>query len=226
MRNDDDPQGFIARVEAARSQAGLGRNAFSTAIDQGGAYWSVWITRHKDRGGFPAGNVMAKMSRVLGVSMEYLLGSESGAPSPEIQIVALADLLARIGARPVADGEGHPMATRGEAGSPNHRAGRGRRPAIPARLQRVAVTGRGLEPLVVVGDVVHADIRRAPGPGELALAVRAPDAVIVRFVRERDGVRLLEDLDGATTTLDGQTRIIGQVVAVLLTTARLLERRA
>ncbi len=69
-----DPVGFIARVEAAREARGLGMYEFSQAIGQGDSYWSVWMNRHKGRGGFPRGDVMAAMARVLNVSNDYLLG--------------------------------------------------------------------------------------------------------------------------------------------------------
>jgi hypothetical protein len=235
----DDPEGFIERVESARERAGLGRYAFSAAIEQGDSYWSVWITRHKDRGGFPAGNIMAKMCGVLGVTMDYLLGTEAngqGAESvPEIQTASLADLLVRIGARPVADqyvedakgSAGRPVSRIGEPSSASHyRATRGSN--APERIQLVGVADRGMERLIFAGDLVHVDTGRVPAIGDIAVAVRFHDETIVRFLRERDGRRFLEGLDGTTVPLDQDTRVIGPLVALQISAARLLReaRRA
>jgi len=179
---------------------------------------------------------MAKICRVLDVSMEYLLGtegSERGAePVPEIQTVPMADLLARIGAQPATGGYGtspNASAERRAAylhhGAGGSRARGGRADASPARIQVVEVVGRCMERLIFAGDLAHVDTQRTPNPGDIAVAVRFRDEIVVKFLRERDGRRFLEGVDGTTVPLDQFTRIVGPMVALQISTARLLREQ-
>ncbi len=228
-----NPAGFVARVEAAREKHGLGVYDFSEKLDLAGSYWSSWMSRHKKRETFPSGDIMAKMTEVLGVSMDYLLGKSMGNPTPaslpEIQTVPLAALLRRVGAQPVYGEYVEDLkASAGRRGSripqgfDESRPRKGRAGKTPERIQVVEVEGHCMETLIYPGDLVHVDTQRTPAIGDITVAVRFHDETIVKFLREKEGHQFFEGVDGTIVPLDQYTRILGPMVWLQISTARLL----
>lgn len=214
----DDPKGFIARVEEAREQKGLGRYEFSSAIGQGDSYWSVWITRHRERGGFPQGGIMSAMAETLGVSMDYLLGKQATDKLPEIQTTPLAELLRRAKAWPY---RGRPIeglkASAGKGsripqGFDESRPKTGRKKGEPDPIQNIEVEGECMVDLLYPGDIVVVDTRQTPDIGDVVVGMRFHDEVLVKFLREHEGRQYLESKDGQIIPLDQYIRLLGPAV--------------
>lgn len=201
-----DPKGFIERVEQAREKKGLGRYAFSLAIDQADSYWSVWISRHRKSGGFPSGDVMERMTRVLGVSMDYLFGKdrpeqpEDKPPEP----LPWDELLRRIGAEPLDEDEDDIpiyedlVAHAGRGGSfpgdiidalPTYEE-RKKGKKLKERF-RLRIHGRCMMPEINPGDVLLFDKAIAVQVGKVVVALVNMEETVVRRVAEIDGYRVL-----------------------------------
>lgn len=230
-----DPRGFISRVETAREDAGLGVYEFSDVIGQAPSYWSSWMSRHRARGGFPKGDIMAVMADKLHVSMDYLLGKDVPDSPPAIQTAPLADLLKRIRAVPnLRLTEDRPLAHAGRDGAPLLQGFDESRPRRPApkgkskkdkdveRFQDVEVIGHCMETVLYPGDVVTVDTRVLPNFGDVVVGMRFHDEMLIKFLRTKDEHQYLESKDGQVIPLDQYIRILGPVVFVQVSIRRLL----
>lgn len=205
---------------------GLQVYEFSEAIDQAGSYWSQWKNRHKVRETFPRADILMSMKSVLGVSLNYLLGlpdAEGEDPfdeeTPEIQTVSLAELLARVGAKPVVGDyvEGLKLSAGPGSRVPDGfddarpRKGKGK---TPERIQVIEVEGQCMEPVLYAGDKVLVDTWQMPAIGQVVAAVRFHHDSIVKFLREKDGHQFFAGMDDTVIPLDQYTRVIGPVIDV------------
>lgn len=215
-----DPKGFIVRVEAAREALGLGPYELSERIGKGQSYWSVWVNRHRERGGFPAGDVMAALADVLQVSNDYLLG-RTEASIPEPPRVTLEELLSRIGAEPVPVDDTYLIEDFAVSAGPGTAVPqdfddtiprRRRRKKGPEGVFRVRVRGRCMEPEIHQGDVIYFDTTLTPKPGQVVIAVVEDEESVIKRLVERDGRRCLESLDGRSIEIDARVRIVGVAV--------------
>jgi len=138
---------------------------------------------------------------------------------PEIQTIPLAELLGRVGARPVYGEyvEGLKLSAGPGAKVPQgfdeSRPRKGKNKEVE-RIQIIEVEGHCMENVLHPGDKVLVDTQRMPSIGEITAAVRFHHDSIVKFLREKDGRQYFEGRDGTIVPFDQYTRILGPVVDV------------
>lgn len=175
---------------------------------------------------------MSKMTEVLGVSMDYLLGKSehetADEPLPEIQMMPLATLLKRIGATPY---RGYPIEDLEASAGPGAHVAQGfddarslgKRGDKHDPVQNVMVSGDCMVDLIYPGDVVAFDTRLIPNPNDVVVASRFEGETVVKFLRVKDERQYLESKDGKIVIpLDQYIRVLGPVVSVQKSMRRLL----
>jgi len=168
---------------------------------------------------------MAKMAEVLGVSMDYLLGKETGgepedaAPeSEDINNVPLVELLRRIGARPTGTrAEEDIAASAGTRRGARSRIPQGYDEARRRKLleevegeQEVEVEGRCMEDRLYPGDAVIFDTRLMPNIGDIIVGIRFNE-MLIKYLRLKGDRQYLEAHNGEVLPLDQYIRILGPV---------------
>lgn len=205
-----DPRGFIARVEAARENCGLGVYEFSEKIDQSSSYWSSWMSRHRDRESFPRGDIVAAMANVLEVPMSFLLGVDEaptkGTP-PTFLRQPLPRLLKALGAIPAEDEEIE-LDQVVSAGEGKPASDRRKKP----RLYLVEVSGDCMVPEIDNGDRVKFDPALSPEDGDWVVATIDGERAIVKGLEVQGAVQRLLPLNGEPLVIDENVRIVGVVL--------------
>lgn len=225
---------FGQRLRRLRLAAGYGLNEFADMVGISKSYLSRIEREERLVDSEPRRAQLKKMAGLLRVSEAELLGEEDSIPEeiedvPEIQRVPLAELLERIGAKPVAGefveglklsaGQGSFLIQGFDESRPRKR----RSKPQPERIQVIEVEGHCMERVLYPGDKVLVDTQRMPTIGEVTAAVRFHHDSIVKFLREKEGEQFFQGEDGTIVPLDKHIRIIGPVVDVQRSIWRMIE---
>lgn len=188
---------------------------------------SQWESGLRWRDKQPPGDDLRRLATGLDIPLEQLVGTQEEAaalrdePLPEIQTAPLSVLLERIGAWPyqgraiegVKASAGTGSGSTLPQGFDDARPVGGRRGRGPDPIQNVEITGDCMVDLLYPGDVVVVDTRQMPEIGDVVVAVRFHDEMIVKYLRANGEHQYLESKDGKTLIpLDQYIRVLGPAV--------------
>jgi transcriptional regulator with XRE-family HTH domain len=219
-----DKETFGQRLKRFREAAGLSQRQLAAAAGIGSHASISLAERGMGWDRIPSPEITKPLAKALRVPHHVLVGEAAEVePLPDIQTVPLAELLKRIGARPVvgeyvedlklsASRKGSRIIQGFDEARPRKGGGSGSGGGkTPERIQIIEVEGRCMEDVLFPGDLVHVDTQQTPEIGKIVAAVRFFNETIVKYLCEKEGRQYFEGKDGTIVPFDQYTRILGPV---------------
>jgi len=224
---------FGERVQRLRTAHGISQAELARQVGWTSGYVSLIEANKRLVDALPRHDFMLRLAEALKVDVSDLVQAPDEpnlAGAPEIQTIPLAALLKRIGATPYRGRPLEDIAASAGSGTDYHipqgyddARPVGKRQQANDPIQDVVVTGHCMDGLLYPGDVVSVNTRLMPQLGDVVVAVRFHEEMIVKFLRMKDDHQYLESRDGKILIpLDQYIRIVGPVVSVQKSMARLL----
>lgn len=220
---------FGQRLRRLREERGLSQREVAEAA----GHSRVWMVQLEGGtrwlGKLPPYDDLRLIAKALSLTVDELVGDEEPPPvlaaEESIQALPITELLRRAKAwpyrgRPIegiaaSAGRGSQVPqdfdySRAQFGEPPKK---GKKKDEPDPIQNILVEGDCMVDLLFPGDIVAVDIRLAPEIGDVVVAMRFHDEVLVKFLRLDGEHQYLESKDGRVIPLDQYIRILGPVVS-------------